>query len=136
MEQWGQAHLMLYSIIPFILLGLSNLFLLQKSYKSFRYKKRKSLHESLHRNNTTRKSIKVRSASFGKTIIFLTLLFFIMTLPTAVVSFFFNRLITTNEGKFFITLSNCISFSYHGLNYFIYNMSNKKFRSESKNTFF
>ncbi len=64
------------------------------------------------------------------------MLFFLLTLPTAIVSFFFNKLITTNEGKLFILTCNCISFSYHALNFFIYSITNIKFRSEMTKTFF
>jgi hypothetical protein len=132
MVQWGTAHLMLYSIIPFIVLGISNLFLLQKSYKSFNNKNRSST--NAHINSSSSTSIS-KSTVFARSIIFNNLLFFIMTLPTAFCSFYFDHLLTTNNGKLFILLSNSISFSYHALNFFINCLTNIKFRHETYNIF-
>jgi hypothetical protein len=132
MVQWGTAHLMLYSIIPFIVLGISNLFLLQKSYKSFNNKNRSSANINLNSSSSTTMS---KSATFARSIIFNNLLFFIMTLPTAFCSYYFDHLLMTRHGKLFILLSNSISFSYHALNFFINCSTNIKFRQETFNTF-
>ncbi len=132
MVQWGTAHLMLYSVIPFIVLGISNVFLLQKSYKSFNNKNRSSTNVNLTTSSSTASS---KSAIFARSIIFNNLLFFIMTLPTAFCSFYFDHLLTTNNGKLFILLSNSISFSYHAFNFFINCLTNIKFRQETFKTF-
>ena len=76
-----------------------------------------------------------RQDAMSKMIIFMTFLFVAMTLPTAYASFFFARLIQTDHGYFLIVLFNCITFSYHGLNFLIYYVSNLKFRSEFRKLF-
>ena len=113
---------MYLDIIPFILLGISNIFLVQKSYKSFSRK-------------TNQLSSNAKSSAFARSIIFNNLLFFISTLPTAFASFFFKQLIESNTGRLTISISNCISFSYHALNFFTNWFTNIKFREEMLRTF-
>ncbi len=114
MEQWGTAHLLLYSVIPFVLLGISNLFLLSKAFESF---KRKSSQSN-------------KSSAFARSILINNLLFFLMTLPTAFVSYYFNRLFATEGGRLVITLANSVSFSYHAMCFFTNFSTNLKFRNE------
>ena len=187
MEQWGQAHLMLYSIIPFVLLGISNVFLLRKAFESFRHKSkatnninvtvisssspspnhdhyrhvnnnnfnhnrnhlnhhnrhRKSNnnphhhhhHHYHHHRNYSVNNGSSRSSSFARSIVFNNLLFFIMTLPTALVSFYFEHLFKSNAGRIIILFSNSISFSYHSLHFFINFFTNKKFKKKTCETF-
>jgi hypothetical protein len=172
MEQWGQAHLMLYSIIPFILLGISNMFLLRKAFESFKHKTKttnatiiasSSSSSNRHQNHHVHTTHYInhcnnhihshqrhdqnhnhhyfnnsssKSSSFARAIIFNNLLFFIMTLPTALVSFYFENLFKSNAGRVLIIFSNSISFSYHALHFFINFFTNTKFKKKACETFF
>ncbi len=113
MEQWGTAHLFLYSVIPFILLGISNIFLLRKAFESFK-----------------RKSSSTKSSAFARSILINNILFFLMTLPTAFVSYYFNHLFASEGGRLVITLANSVSFSYHAMCFFTNFLTNLKFRNE------
>lgn len=66
----------------------------------------------------------------NKTIITMTIMFLAVTLPTAYASFFFADMIQTDLGYFLIVLFNCITFSYHGLYFFLLIFSNNKFKRE------
>ena len=57
-------------------------------------------------------------------------MFLAVTLPTAYASFFFADMIQTDLGYFLIVLFNCITFSYHGLYFFLLIFSNNKFKRE------
>ena len=153
MQTWGQAHLFLYSVIPFILLSISNIFLVQKAYETFARKtKVKSdpintnsninmnssslqTNDELTSHNNLNKKKKDKDKSFAFPIFFMTILFLLMSLPSAYVSFNFNSLFATNNGQIVITVSNCLTFSFHGLNFFIYYATNKKFREQFHHTF-
>lgn len=76
------------------------------------------------------KKTKRKDLLMNKTIVFLTFLFVLMTLPTACASFFFNDLYSSESGLIMIMLCNCVSFSYHGLHFFINLISNRVFRRE------
>lgn len=122
-----------YSVIPFIILAISNFSLIGYLYY-------KSHFQSISKNLKIQKTASMkfknqRQDAMSKMIIFMTFLFVAMTLPTAYASFFFARLIQTDHGYFLIVLFNCITFSYHGLNFLIYYVSNLKFRSEFRKLF-
>ena len=57
-------------------------------------------------------------------------MFLAVTLPTAYASFFFADMIQSDMGYFLIVLFNCITFSYHGLYFFLLMFSNNKFKRE------
>jgi hypothetical protein len=86
--------------------------------------------------NTTEKRVKSSSTknskneSMNKTIITMTIMFLAVTLPTAYASFFFADMIQSDMGYFLIVLFNCITFSYHGLYFFLLMFSNNKFKRE------
>jgi len=86
--------------------------------------------------NTTEKRVKPLSTknskneSMNKTIITMTIMFLAVTLPTAYASFFFADMIQSDMGYFLIVLFNCITFSYHGLYFFLLMFSNNKFKRE------
>lgn len=71
-----------------------------------------------------------RNERMNKTVLSITFMFIAMTLPSACASFLFDTLLTTDYGNFIIVLLDCISFSYHGLNFIIMTFSNTMFRKE------
>lgn len=63
-------------------------------------------------------------------------MFIVMTLPTAISSFFFVEWYQTDIGNFLINLFDDLSFTYHGLNFFILILFNKRFRGYVKKIIF
>lgn len=120
---YGTVHLAIYSIIPFILLSISNISLIFYIKKS-----KKCLVSSIVINNKKQHSNIMRQR-MNKTIIYTTALFILMTLPTATTSLFYTKLIASDGGLFLIRFFNSISFSFHGLNFFVHLLFNKKFRA-------
>jgi CDP-diglyceride synthetase len=70
-----------------------------------------------------------------KTIIFMNILFIVITLPGAIVTLDFNSLIVSQWGLLLIKLADALVFSYHGLNFYIFYVSNNRFKSEFKKLF-
>nr|QVK45791.1 G protein-coupled receptor [Proales similis] len=133
MSIWGRVHLATYSVLPFALIALFNIMLISNIYSRKKVRESNAASASGPKQTislSTSPSQKNKMDSMSKTIVFLTLLFIAMTLPTAAASFFFNELFSTDHGLFIIYVCNTISFSYHGLNFFIYFLSNKRFRSQ------
>ncbi len=114
---YNQVHSILYSFLPFSLLAIANLLLI-----IFLFKVRRSL-TSLKLNAVRAKKQK----SLNLTVISLTLIFILMTSPSAICSIFFEIWMKTFMGRIVISLSDSICFSYHGLNFILLLLSNKKF---------
>lgn len=74
--------------------------------------------------------MKSKNEKMNQTVLLMTFLFVAMTSPIACASFFFDELFPTHYGTFIITFLDCVSFSYHGLNFIIMAFSNKMFRKE------
>lgn len=127
MTIWGKIHLMLYSVVPFIVLLIVNFLLVRKIMS------RKKIHLSI--SNVTNEKKSRKNDRINRTVLLLTFLFILMTLPSASASFFFTTLVTSDFGLFLIVLFNCISFSYHGFNFIFMAFSNKIFFEEYKKLF-
>lgn len=123
-----KVHLGLYSLIPFLVLAISNFGLIYVLY----YKK-KSL-TSRKFSSTSEKKDK-HDRRMNLTVLLMTFLFILMTFPIAMASFFFERLSTTNYGNFIIILVDFISFCYHGLSFIIMIFTNKIFYKECLKVF-
>lgn len=121
-----------YSLAPFLVLAIANLLLIRK-IMSRKVVKMTTMSSTFTNAKSTGK--KSKSDRINKTVIILTLIFVMMTLPLASASFFFNQLVLTDYGLFIIVLLDCISFSYHGLNFILMAFSNKIFRKQYKKTF-
>ena len=67
--------------------------------------------------------------SLHKTVVSLTVLFIVMTLPGAVVTSVLYAYLEMHGdlGKLLITICDCISFSFHVLNFLILLLTNKRF---------
>ncbi|CAF0846824.1 unnamed protein product [Brachionus calyciflorus] len=122
----GPLHLTFYSLAPFAILGLANLLLITHLYTT------RKPHSGQSAQNDKKKN---KQDQMTKTIIYMTLLFIGITLPNATTTFFFNKLIITDYGSFLIRLFDMFSFSYHGLNFIVFYISNNRFRSEFKKLF-
>lgn len=120
MATWGTVHLLIYSVFPFTLIIILNLTLIV-----FIFQRRKVIQPSSLSNEETSKAI-------GQTVMIASLLFVAFTLPSAFASHFFSDLIVTDIGSTYLIISNCLSFSYHSLGFFIYYFTNKIFCKEAQ----
>jgi len=112
----------LYSLIPFTLLTLSSTLLIVETNK----RTASTVATSANRQENQR--------SLQKTVVSLNVLFIVMTLPGAVVTSVLNAYLETygDLGKLLITICDCISFSFHALNFLILLLTNKRFLREAK----
>nr|QVK45790.1 G protein-coupled receptor [Proales similis] len=134
---WNIAHLGLYSLGPFLLLVIFNSLLIR---------------ETLSRSSATAQQLnqlvvaplcaqrvsatrRYRFTALNRTVILITVLFFLMTLPCAGITFFYDRLLNWQYGTLVITFFGELSFSYHGFTLVIIYFSNSRFRKELLNEF-
>ena len=121
----------MYSFVPFALLLIANVLLIHKIF--FR---RGRIVEEHHLNAFNGRSpsslFTKKNLSMTRTIITITLLFILMTSPSAFAAIFYSELVKTEFGYELVNLFDKITFSYHGLTFVILYFSNKKFRSEFK----
>ena len=113
---------MLYSLIPFILLALASALLIFEMNR----RTASTIATSANRQENQK--------SLNKTVVSLTVLFIVMTLPGAVVtSFLYAYLFNSGEiGNLVIIVCDCFSFSFHALNFLILLLTNKRFLREVK----
>ena len=113
--------LLLYSLVPFILLIIFNFIFIYVLY----IKKNQSTSSS---NNKETKLI--------KTIIAVTILFIVFTLPTASIQGkVYTFLYSTELGQLCILLCNSFTFTYQGNNLLLLYLTNKQFVKEIKSIF-
>ena len=68
-------------------------------------------------------------------VIILTFLFIVMTLPDAIATgFYLSELLDTNSGTAVLFAADCLAFSFHGFNSIILLVTNSQFRQEFKST--
>ena len=68
----------------------------------------------------------------NKTVIFITILFIAMTLPCSIASIYFDQLIISSVGSVVLIALDALTFSYHGLNFFVLLYTNQKFKNDFK----
>ena len=85
--------------------------------------------------NTIRRSSK-KKIQMTKTILFITFLYIVLTLPNIILAgYFFVLIMGFSWGQFFVNILNSVQFSYPAFNFFILFFSNKQFSAEVKSTF-
>jgi hypothetical protein len=130
MNYYGQVHLFIYSVIPFGIIAFSNCALLLNLYVKYRGALA-NVHRIEDPENLAEHRLSLRGwHQMNKIVILITFLFICFTLPLALASFYLEILLTTDTGQFFIIILDCVSFSFHGLNFFIIYFSNVIFRHE------
>ena len=122
---WNTLHAFLYSYIPFILLFVTNIFLIITV-------KIKSKLSAVKLTDLQKRKKKLMNI----TVICVTLLFICFTLPGAVVSSMFNVLIQSYTGTVLLFVADSLQFSYHSLNLIILLITNRKFSRKLKYLFF
>ncbi|CAF1033244.1 unnamed protein product [Brachionus calyciflorus] len=116
----AKLHLAFYSLIPFVILSIFNLLLIKSLYKT-------SL--LIHGPNDSKR---IKQNQMTKTVIYMTLVFIVVTLSNATGTVLFNDLIVSDYGSFLIRLFDMMSFVYHGFNFILFYMTNIRFRNEFK----
>ena len=95
------------------------------------------LHKTKKTMVTIRNSrIKKNQLSINFSVILMTILFIVFTSAGAVCSQFYDELVLTQNGKIILFASDCLTFSYHGLNIMILCVSNKLFLRRLRESFF
>ncbi|CAF1038529.1 unnamed protein product [Brachionus calyciflorus] len=120
MNDVGRVHLGLYSLAPITILVISNILLISHLYTT-----RRSNGVSVQNDKK-----KNKQDQMTKTIIFMTLLFAVITLSSTVIMWTFTFF--TDYGAFLFRLTDVFCFGYHGLNFIVFYISNNRFRSEFK----
>ncbi len=138
MNTYGQIHsIALYSLLPFFILALANLALVIKMNSRSTVSVKNTRLPSHIPTSQAQVSLPIEN-KFGKmnrTVMIITLLFIVFTLPVACASFFFNTLFASEWGVFLIKFLNCVSFSYHAGTFFISYFSNAIFKNEVRRLF-
>lgn len=132
--QLFKVHLAIYSLGPFCLITIANVLLVNLIMKRKQIGRVQTVTVANNFTSSTYES-KSKNSRMNRTVITMTLIFIAMTSPIAMASFFFSLLASTDYGVFIITLFDCVSFSYHGLNFVIMALSNKIFRNAFKKLF-
>lgn len=121
---WNKLHLCLYSLIPFPILCILNLIVIRLTREAAL---------SAAQMNANVKKFKNGQQFVTRLLLFLTLSFFLTTLPSTVVYAFWHRVILRTEyGRVILNLLNTLQFSRHALNWIIYIYSSSFMREEFK----
>lgn len=121
---WNKLHLCLYSLIPFPILCLLNLIVIRLTREAAL---------AAVQTNTNVKKFKNGQQFVTRLLLFLTLSFFLTTLPSTIVYAFWHRFILKTEyGRVVLNMLNTLQFSRHALNWIIYIYSSSFMREEFK----
>lgn len=115
----------MYSLIPMICLALINTLLCLLIHHS---SQRLLKHSSSSSSRQSTESMSSGKRNLNKTIIVSTILFMLMTLPTAIASFYFVQWFGTEDGDLYVLVFDNLSLTYHGCNFFVLFTFNKRFR--------
>lgn len=116
--KWNQAHLFLYSIIPYTSMFISNAFIIRSLIASQKVK------------SSVKGSIK-RKKRVTTMLIVITVAFIILTLPSVIVHTFLRRLLINKPYRRLVNLCvNNLLHTSHAINFFLYVFSAPNFRQE------
>lgn len=116
--KWNQAHLILYSILPFLIMLTSNSLIIYNVIYGQRV-------ESKNKASVKRK----RRMTYM--LILITFTFIILTLPSVLVHAFFRNTLKTKQYRRFVNLIvNNLLHTSHACNFFLYVFSAPNFRAE------
>ena len=82
------------------------------------------------------KSQKSKQRTVNRTVIGMTVMYMVMTIPGTITAVYYGNLIKTDWGTFVLYVGDSIDNSYHGLNFLILLMTNRIFLNEAKRLFF
>lgn len=122
---WKKVHTYLYSVVPFVILAITNALLITQTLL-FRDTKKLGLSASTSQSSSNK---------LGPTIsvISITLSFIILTLPNAIAGgYYITELFKTSTGTLILFITDCLLFTYHSCNLVVLLIFNKMFRKEFK----
>nr|QVK45788.1 G protein-coupled receptor [Proales similis] len=131
---WHFAHIWLYSILPSIFLLVFNCLFLRETRKRIKHLNQNRL-QGTNPNaplcaRRVRARVPYRFTTLNRTVMSLTALFFFMTLPCSMITFFYGKLVELKIELTVISYLGEFSFSYHAFNFLIIFFSNRRFRKE------
>lgn len=113
---WDRIHLFIYCIVPFFIIITSDLVI--------GYKLLNSKFSNIETINKKKKKL-------IKTILITTFLFLFSTVPQVIAfGWYFVELTSVYEGTLFLYVLDLIHFTFNGLNFMIFFVTNKVYRSE------
>lgn len=115
-------------ITPYALLVFSNLIII---YKATRFERVHNLDKGALESHSSK-----RKAEMTRTILFITFLYIIITLPDITITgYLLFRILELDYGSMLLTIISSIHFSYPALHFFILFFSNRLFAEEVKSFF-
>ena len=91
---------------------------------------------SIQKNSSLNDQQKKRQASVTITIIAMTLIFILLTMPATLVAAYYNELVTSYKGQVLLVAGDSCGFSYHALSIIILSVTNKRFFRKLKGIFY
>ena len=122
LKAWRKLHLCIYSLIPFPILFILNLVVIRMT--------RVAAVSSLNINANLKK-FKHGQKFVTRLLLFLTLSFFLTTLPSTIAyTFLREKILLIKHGRILLNLLNTLQFSRHAYNWIIYIYSSNFMREE------
>ena len=139
---WEIAHMMLYNFVPFTIMILCNLSIINHVHQSQRRTKRSKVRSpsmvksssSSGRFSANRRSFSNSGTRLTKTLIFVTIFFIIFTSPSAIFYIFLAKIFKKHRNLITMALSNLATTS-HVTSFFIYWMTSTDFRDAAMGIF-
>ena len=121
---WNKLHLGLYSLIPFPILSILNFLVIRMTREAAR---------SAAQMNNNLKRFKNGQQFVTRLLLFLTISFFVTTVPSTIVyAFWHASILKYRYGRIILNLLNTLQFSRHSFNWIIYVYSSSFMREEFK----
>ena len=106
----------MYSFIPFAVLLVTNILLIV------------DLHKKAKTIQGSDSVLKKNQFSINLSVVVLTLIFIVLTCPSAIACQYYTTLIMTPHGIVLVLIADCCAFTYHAFNIVILSTTNKLFR--------
>nr|QVK45789.1 G protein-coupled receptor [Proales similis] len=131
---WNVVHIWLYSILPTILLLLINCLFVRETRKRIENLNQSRLQVANANAPLCARRVRARGpyrfTTLNRTVMSLTALFFLMTLPCSMIMFFFGKLVEFKIDLMVISYLGELSFTYQAFTFLIIFLSNRRFRKE------
>lgn len=124
----------MYAVVPFSLLIIFNCLIIIKATQFARARRVHLSQASTSGANPVLNLSRKRKTEMTRTIIIVTFLFVVLSVPSAFATFYYNQLVVLDIGPMLITLLDDIQFSFPAFNFIILYFTNKLFAQEVKST--
>ncbi|CAF1050846.1 unnamed protein product [Adineta ricciae] len=122
---WEVAHLLIYNFIPFTLMIISNILIIQQVRESRNRTQRSRLSSAASNNRRVKTS---DGGRLTKTLILITIFFIVFTAPAAIFYIFFGKTVKRHRDLITMSLSNLATTS-HVTSFIIYWLTSSDFRT-------